>query len=115
VVVSVAPNEPTRGREVHVEQLVGRHICDVEGRKIGRIEELVVELAGTDWLVVEAHVGPGALLERIVDLSSLLPLMSALTKRLNTRYSVRWKDLDLSDVDHPRAFVRRSDLKRLSD
>jgi ribosomal 30S subunit maturation factor RimM len=113
--MTAMPNEQPRSREVHVEQLVGRRIHDVDGRRIGRIEELIAELEGTDWLVVEAHIGPGALLERIADLSSLVPLMSALTKRLEKHYSLRWKDLDLSDPDHPRAFVRRSDLKRLSD
>ena len=102
-------------REARVEELVGRRLCDAEGRKVGRIEELVAEIDGTEWLVVEIHVGPGALLERIVDLSSLLPWMSALGKRLHRRYIIQWRDLDFSDPDHPRTFVRRGDLKRLVD
>jgi len=113
--VVTVPNEEPEPREARVEELVGRRLCDAEGRNVGRIEELVAVVDGTDWLVVEVHAGPGAFLERIVDLSSLLPWMSALGKRLHQRYIIQWRDLDLSDPDRPRTFVRRSDLKRLTD
>ena len=46
-------------RELHVESLLGRVLHDVDGRKIGRIEELVAEQRGTEWIVVELHVGTG--------------------------------------------------------
>lgn len=113
--VVTVPIEEREPREAHIEELVGRRLCDADGRSVGRIEELVAEIDGTDWLIVEIHVGPGALLERIADLSSLMPWMSALGKRLNKRYIIQWRDLDFSDPDHPRTVVRRSNLKRLTD
>ena len=100
-------------REIHVEALVGRALRDVDGRKVGRVEELVVEQLDAHWLVVEVHVGVGALIERIVELSTLVPMMSALRRRLSKRYRVPWQQLDLSDPDRPRALVRLGDLKRL--
>ena len=36
---SAVPNAAGDTREVHVEELVGRRLCDVDGRKVGRIEE----------------------------------------------------------------------------
>ena len=99
--------------EIQVESLVGQMLVDVDGRKVGRIEELVVEILATEWAVVEVHVGVGALLERIVELSTLVPMMGALRRRLSTRYRVPWRQLDLRDQDHPRALVRLGDLERL--
>lgn len=100
--------------EVHVESLVGRSLLDVDGRKIGRVEELVVEQLGSDWVVVELHVGIGALLERIVELSTVVPMMGALRRKLSVRYRVPWDKVDLRDPDHPQALVRLADLERLN-
>jgi sporulation protein YlmC with PRC-barrel domain len=100
-------------REARVEELVGRRLCDVDGRKIGRIEEFVVELRGIEWVVVEVHVGPGALLERLVDLSTLFPLMSTLQRRLRRRFRVPWEELDLTNPDRPKARARAATLRRL--
>lgn len=97
-------------REARVEALIGRKVLDVDGRKVGRIEELVAEWQGTDLVVVEAHVGPGALLERVVDLATLVPYSGTLRHRLRNMRRIPWHQLDLSDPDHPRATVRRDDL-----
>ena len=99
--------------EIHVESLVGRTLLDPDGRKVGRVEELLVEQVGIDWVVVELHVGIGALLERVVELSTLVPLMGGLRRKLSNRYRVPWQHLDLRDPDHPRSLVRLADLKRL--
>jgi len=99
--------------ELHVEALLGRVLHDADGRKIGRIEELVAEQRGTEWIVVELHVGIGALLERVVELSTLLPMTGALRQKLTVRYRVPWQQLDVRDPDHPRVLVRLGDLKRV--
>ncbi len=98
-------------RELHVESLLGRVLHDADGRKIGRIEELVAEQRGTEWIVVELHVGLGALLERVVELSTLVPMTGALRRKLSVRYRVPWRQLDVRDPDHPRVLVRLGDLK----
>ena len=106
------PNAAGDCREARVEDLVGRPLCDVDGRKVGRIEELVAELRGTDWIVIELHVGPGALLERLVDLSTLIPLLSTLERRLRKRYRIPWEQLDLTNPRHPKATVAAAALRR---
>jgi sporulation protein YlmC with PRC-barrel domain len=100
----------TGAREARVEELVGRTIRDVAGRKIGRIEELVAVQQGTEWVVVEVHAGPGALLERLVDLATLIPYSGALQRQLRHMRRIPWQLLDLSDPHHPRATVRCEEL-----
>jgi sporulation protein YlmC with PRC-barrel domain len=102
---------PERFREARVEELLGRKVCDADGRKIGRIEELVAEQQGTELVVVEVHLGPGALLERLIDLTSLVPYSEALQKGLRRLRRIPWHQLDLSDPDHPRTTVRLRDLE----
>lgn len=99
------------GREVHVEDLLGRKIRDSAGRTIGRIEELVAEQQGSELVVIEVHVGPGALLERLVDLATLIPHSRTLQSQLRRTRRIPWRQLDLSDPDHPSATVRREELR----
>lgn len=98
-------------REARVEELIGRKLCDAAGRKIGRIEELVAEQQGMDLVVVEVHVGPSALLERLIDLAMLMPYSGTLQRQLRRIRRVPWHQLDLTDPDHPRTTVMRSDLQ----
>lgn len=97
-------------REVRVEELVGRKIRDAAGRTIGRIEELIAEQQGTELVVVEVHVGPGALLERVIDLATLIPRSGTLQRQLRHLRRIPWQQLDLSDPDHPLATVRQEEL-----
>jgi hypothetical protein len=97
-------------REARVEELIGRKLCDAAGRKVGRIEELVAEQQGTDLVVVEVHVGPGALLERLIDLATLVPYSGTLQRQLRRVRRVPWHQLDLTDPDHPRTTVGRDEL-----
>ena len=97
-------------REVHIEQLIGRKVRDADGRKIGRIEELLAEWQGTDLVVIEVHVGPGALLERLIDLATLIPYSGTVQRQLRHLRRIPWHQLDLSDPDHPRVTVRQEEL-----
>ena len=99
-------------REARVEELVGRKVCDVEGRKVGRIEELIAEQHGTELVVVEVHVGPGALLERVIDLTTIIPFSGTLQRELRHLRRIPWELLDLSDPEHPVTRVRKEELPR---
>jgi len=101
----------TSVRELRVESLLGHRLRGADGKSLGRIEEIVAEIRGTDWIVVEVHVGRGALLERLTELTSLVPLFSALQHRLGERRRVPWDRLDFSDPSRPRATVRREELE----
>lgn len=107
---SVVPQATVR--ELHLESLLGHRLRGADGKSLGRIEEVVAEIRGSDWIVVEVHVGPGALLERLAELTSLVPLFGALQRRLGARHRVSWDRLDLSDPSRPRASVRRDELER---
>ncbi len=100
-------------RELHVESLLGHYLCGADGKPLGRIEEIVAEIRGTDWVVVEVHLGRGALLERLAELTSLVPVFGALQRRLSVRHRVPWDRIDFTDPSHPRATVRHADLERV--
>lgn len=102
---------PGAVRELRVESLLGHRLRDADGVPLGRIEEIVAEIRGTDWIVIEVHVGPGALLERLAELTSLVPLFGAVNRRLGARHRVAWDRLDFTDPSRPRATVRRADLE----
>lgn len=108
-----APVPAPAVRELRLESLLGHRLRGADGKSLGRIEEVVAEIRGSDWVVVEVHVGPGALLERVAELTSLVPVFGALQRRLGARRRVLWDRLDFTDPSRPRAAVRRDDLERV--
>lgn len=78
--------------EDRIELLLGRPVVARNGRRIGRIEEI---RADDNGYIVEFLVGERALLERL----SALGLFNAGKRK---GYSIRWDQLDLSDLAHPR-------------
>jgi len=111
---SVAAAPDTAVHELRVESLLGHRLRGADGKSLGRIEEIIAEIRGTDWIVIEVHVGRGALLERLTELTSLLPLVGPLRHRLGARHRVPWDRLDFTDPSCPRATVTRSDLERVA-
>jgi hypothetical protein len=99
-------------REIHLESLLGKRLRDEDGHSLGRIEELVAERRGLDWVVVEVEVGPGALLARLLEIATLVPLPGMLWRSI-PRYRVGWHQVDLSDLDHPLLRVRRNEVERI--
>lgn len=81
-------------RRLRVEDLLGRRVTAADGRSAGRIEELRVERKGSEHVVLEFLLGPGALLERL-DVRRLFRPAAPLRV-------VRWDQLDLSRPDEPR-------------
>jgi len=99
--------------EAHVEHLLGAKLHDPDGRLVGRLEELRVEIVDGDHVVTEFHVGGAALLERIAAFMTQLPFLRLIpfTRR---GYRVSWTDVDLTDPSHPRVLRPRATLKRMS-
>jgi hypothetical protein len=88
-------------QEIHVEHLLGRRVRDAGGAAIGRIEELCVDVVDGLPVVVEIHVGPGALLERIGAFVHQLPFFSRIPWTPHIR-RIPWDEIDLRDPRHPR-------------
>lgn len=97
---------------ISVELLLGRKVRDVNGEKVGRIEEFVVE-AGDNACLVEAYlVGASAVIDRLSAWSLVRPIRKFLRGHsVISSYRVPWEEMDLSDPEHPRLKVRRSELR----
>jgi sporulation protein YlmC with PRC-barrel domain len=108
----VVSESMAQGREVHVERLLGRRVRDFNGVVIGRLEELRCETVDGETVVVEVHVGPAALSERLGGFLFQLPFFRYIRFE-RWEYRVRWDQLDLADPDHPRLHCTRDELRRV--
>jgi len=87
-------------QEVHLELLLGRSVVDADGIPIGRIEEMVAERHKGEWYVVKYVLGRGGLMERLFGRNP--PRLAQALMRETQRHEIGWRDLDLSDLEHPR-------------
>jgi hypothetical protein len=96
-------------RNVHVETLLGRRVRDVNGESVGHIEELRATWHGRQCLIDEYDLGPAALLERL-GISAARLIGWPLTRK---PLRVPWRQLDLSDPDHPKLRCTVDELKKM--
>ncbi len=102
------------GREIHASSLLNRRVFDAHGRRIGRIEELHVEIDATDssaYVVREVHVGAYALLEAMAGDAFVRAVARLLGSWGYKRYVIPWDVMDLSDPDRPRSRLSREELQ----
>jgi sporulation protein YlmC with PRC-barrel domain len=92
-------------REVRLELLIGRQVHALNGRPVGRVEEVLASPQGKGWVVREYHIGGKALLERLA-----APLTGGARPR---GFRVPWDKLDLSDPLRPKLSCPLEDLERL--
>jgi hypothetical protein len=79
-----------------VEDLVGVTVRDGDGREMGQIHEMVVEERDGALVVLEYHLGSGAILERV---STSLRSMFGMKQKEPRR--IPWDTMDLSDPERP--------------
>jgi hypothetical protein len=82
---------------VLAEDLIGQVVHDAEGRPIGRIYEMRAEERNGAIVVVEYHLGTGAMLERL----GLSLLQIAGGPGIPEPRIIPWDRLDLSDPSRP--------------
>jgi hypothetical protein len=90
-------------REVRAELLLGRKVLGPGNRVDARIEEIVLEPQGHDYVVREYLSGPEGFLEELIDFTNDVPLLRSipiLGRRIRRR-PIRWDWLDLSDPESP--------------
>ena len=89
-------------QEVRLELLIGKQVFGLNGRAVGRLEEVRAELNNRgDCFVSEFLIGTYAMLQRL----SVSQIGRAILRTLHLRqrgYRVHWEQLDLSDVQRPR-------------
>ena len=100
-------------QEIRVEALLSRRVRALNGRVIGRIEELRAEPRGRHTVVVEYLLGPAGLLERLSVSISWLPLPRQFAGKRASRYRVGWQQMDLSDAERPRLRCSVDELERV--
>ncbi len=98
--------------ETNVELLIGRKVCDREGKKVGRIEEIRVERRENDLLVESYLVGSSALVDRLGAWTLVRPIRH-LFGRFYSRHLIPWDSLDLGDPKNPRLRGSASELRKL--
>ena len=100
--------------DIKVELLVGTKVYDVDGSKIGRIEEIRVERQEKALLVEAYLIGASALIERLSARTLVRPIRRLLrTRHIYSVYEVPWQDLDLTDPKRPVVRIAKRDLQRL--
>ena len=90
-------------RFVHLEDLLGRRVEALDGRRVGRIEEIRADRRGDEYELTEYLLGTGALVER-------LSLVSRLFGRESRTYIVRWDQIDITSPSRPRLTCSIEDL-----
>ena len=98
--------------EINVELLIGRKVRDVDGEKVGRIEEIKVERDDKSCVLDSYLIGSSALIERMSAWTLVRPIARALHgRRFYSLYQVPWQDMDLSDPQRPRLRTAKRDLR----
>ena len=106
----------TPPRELHLELLIGRKVCDPAGKVVGRLEEVRVDERDGEHVVSEFHVGKLALFERLMG----GPVGSSLLRLLGRGRAVKtlvipWQILDLSDLRRIRITRPAAELREVSE
>lgn len=98
-------------QEIHAEQLLGRRVTAINGRVVGRLQEIRVRKQTRGWYVEEFLTGDYALLDRLAGWTigrAVLRVFGASHK--TSSYRIPWDKLDLTDPQRPRLRCDVSDL-----
>jgi len=97
--------------EVKIELLLGAKVRDVNGEKVGRIEEIRVDRSDNALLVEAYLIGASAVVDRLSAWTLVRPIKGLLkSRRIYSLYDVPWQDMDLTDPRHPVLRTAKSDL-----
>ena len=100
-------------QEIHLELLLGKRVYASNGRPIGRLEEVCVQLQQGVATVNEFEVGTYALFERLSAWQIGRAILGLFGSLIKSGYSVKWNQLDLSDPDHPKLTCSVTELSPL--
>jgi sporulation protein YlmC with PRC-barrel domain len=97
--------------EIRVELLIGAKVHDVNGEKVGRIEEIRAERQDNGLLVEAFLLGAPGLIDRMAAWSLIRPINRALkTRHVYSAYEIPWRDMDFSDPERPKLRTAKRDL-----
>jgi sporulation protein YlmC with PRC-barrel domain len=98
--------------DVKLELLLGTRVVDVNGQRVGRIEEVLADRNGDELLVTHYLIGRYALFERLSIYHMGIGLLRYLGSRAQSEHPHRipWDKMDLTDPAHPRLTCSIDDL-----
>src|SRR5215210_8092413 len=102
-------------REVHIERLLGHKVFDSEGKRVGRLEEVVAVRQDNEWVVQEYWVGSGALLHRLSVRGAARALLGFFGAKENAGFKVPWDKIDLSQTKRLRLNCAHQELEKLTE
>ena len=101
-------------QEINIELLLGRPVFALNGRSIGRLEEVEAELRKGRCFVTEFHVGGYAGLERLAASHIGRAVLQLFRLRIDRGgYRIAWDQLDFSNPQQLRVTCEVSQLKPL--
>jgi len=93
---------------LRLDLLASRVVRDADGRRLGRIQEMRAERRDDEIVILEYHLGPGAIWRRFgMSLLSVVGIRRGLEPR-----RIPWDRMDLSDPERPRFLGRSAELDR---
>ncbi|MDQ1640578.1 MAG: hypothetical protein QOF62_3917 [Pyrinomonadaceae bacterium] len=100
-------------QKIHLELLLGKRVYALNGRSIGRLEEVCVQVHEGAAAVNEFEVGTYALFERLSAWQIGRAILGLFGSIIKSGYSVKWNQLDLSDAERPKLTCSVNELAPL--
>jgi sporulation protein YlmC with PRC-barrel domain len=98
-------------QEIHLELLLGKRVFALNGRPLGRLEEVRAELNNRgSYYVTDFLVGSYAVLERLAAWKMGRSLLRLFRARRSEGHRIRWDQIDLSDPRRPKLKVEVDEL-----
>jgi sporulation protein YlmC with PRC-barrel domain len=92
--------------KIRLQELLGREVHDVDGKRVGRIESVHAKIDGDECLITEYHLGPAALIARLgLPGARLLGI-----PRRSDPIRVPWDQIDVSNPRDVRLLCKKDEL-----
>jgi hypothetical protein len=102
-------------QEIHLELSIGRPVFALNGRQLGRLEEVRAELNNRGQCYVsEFLVGSYGALERLAAWKMGRSLLRVFRARKSEGHRIRWDQIDFSDPRRPKLKVEVEELMPLT-
>lgn len=105
----------TPPREIRLELLIGRQVCDPAGKVVGRLEEILIDDREGAPFVIEFHVGKYAMFERLMGGPVGRSLLRLLGRRAHAPLAIPWEIMDLGNPRRPRITRPAAELREVAE
>jgi hypothetical protein len=100
---------------IHVQLVLGERVFALNGKQIGRLEDIRAKEDRGFFFITEFLVGRYAMLERLAAWRMGRSLLKLFGAKRSEGYRIRWDQLDLSDPHHPRLLCEVDELLPLKN